>query len=118
MDWGSSGVVSIITWPSGKNLTYLRDKADTRTPRANMKRVPTSWSPDLLMHGCETEREMPRARGLAHITDTDVAREASSRETEQCVTFLRGSHGAFSVTHRIEINWIKHCSVKVLRVSP
>ena len=48
MDWGSSGVVSIITWPSGKNLTYLRDKADTRTPRANVPAraaalIPWGW---------------------------------------------------------------------------
>ena len=42
MDGGSSGVVSIITWPSGKNLTYLRDKADTehRTRTWNVSLFP------------------------------------------------------------------------------
>lgn len=29
MDWGSSGVVSIITQPSGKNLMYLQEKTET-----------------------------------------------------------------------------------------
>lgn len=64
MDGGSSGVVSIITWPSGKNRMYLCSQEKRPTTPRKYKACPYLLAPQLV-YGCETHMEIPRARELA-----------------------------------------------------